>query len=244
MDRVALRFSALLLALAACARPTVSGTVVDPTGAPLEGATLTLVGTLCQGLTGADGTFSIPCAPGEYELVASLQGWHSAHPEVDATTREDHPVGAVELVPMAPGDGVFHLDGAAWAQAAPGWLGRAGDDRTSRAYCVLADESPVTEVPRALVLIEHRAEAWKLLRLDAEGCAQRLEGREGAWRVTWQEEPEPRTRRLGEDTVHRYALEPGDYALVEWPSGRLRADAARSEAAGDKRYVGALLRAR
>src|SRR4029450_4829574 len=62
-------------------KATVIGTVVDPTGAVIPGATVTIVqdatGLTQTTTTGADGTFSLPqLPPGRYVLTVELNGFH------------------------------------------------------------------------------------------------------------------------------------------------------------------------
>ena len=61
-------------------RGTITGTVTDPSGAPVAGARITAIHTLTnvafQGITTAEGGYSIPLLPpGIYTLTAELQGF-------------------------------------------------------------------------------------------------------------------------------------------------------------------------
>lgn len=67
------------------ARPSVSGVVLDETGAPLPGVTIQAEGTTLMAVTGSDGTFTLgPLEPGRITLRALLSGFKPAVLAVDA----------------------------------------------------------------------------------------------------------------------------------------------------------------
>ncbi|QDO88252.1 S8 family serine peptidase [Ornithinimicrobium ciconiae] len=70
---------------------SLSGTVVDEAGEPLEGATITLTGVpLDPATTGADGTFAFEVvADGQWELIAELPGYATVTQDVTITAGEN-----------------------------------------------------------------------------------------------------------------------------------------------------------
>ncbi len=84
------RLSPSVLALAACLcawsqdpRGTISGTVTDPTGAPVAGARVSAVNALTnvayQGVTTGEGVYTIPYLPqGDYAVSVEMQGFKRA----------------------------------------------------------------------------------------------------------------------------------------------------------------------
>jgi Fe(3+) dicitrate transport protein len=83
--------------------PTVRGRVVDPTGAPVAGAELTLRreadSFLRAGRSGADGRFALEAIPGELELAASAPGFSVAR----ASVRVPSPAGDELVLGLRPG---------------------------------------------------------------------------------------------------------------------------------------------
>ena len=74
--------------MAAAQDLTVSGTVTDLTGYPLEGATVMVRGTSSGTTAGADGSYSIKAAP-DAELVVSYLGYLSQIKPIDGKSRLD-----------------------------------------------------------------------------------------------------------------------------------------------------------
>ena len=74
--------------IAAAQDLTVSGTVTDLTGYPLEGATVMVRGTSSGTTAGADGSYSLKAAP-DAELVVSYMGYLSQIRPVDGKSRVD-----------------------------------------------------------------------------------------------------------------------------------------------------------
>lgn len=74
--------------IAAAQDLTVSGTVTDLTGYPLEGATVMVRGTSSGTTAGADGSYSLKAAP-DAELVVSYLGYLSQIRPVDGKSRVD-----------------------------------------------------------------------------------------------------------------------------------------------------------
>jgi len=62
----------------------LTGAVLDSSGAPVAGATVTAGSSTTK--TGADGTFSLAVAPGQIEVRASADGFAVTTATVDATT--------------------------------------------------------------------------------------------------------------------------------------------------------------
>jgi Fe(3+) dicitrate transport protein len=67
-------------------RPAVSGRVVDPSGAPVAGASLSLRreadSFLASGRSAADGSFSLEALPGDFEVAATAPGFSVARARV------------------------------------------------------------------------------------------------------------------------------------------------------------------
>ena len=242
MSPVAQRAIVLCLAMGiGCSRMSVEGTVLDGAGDPLSGALVALEDSPCDTRTDPDGHFWLSCAPSQYLLSISLPGHHSETVPMQVPDRIAYTAPALVLLPEAPSDGLWQLDGTAYTPFEQGALQRTATDR-KKAYCLAPEDSPShTLLGGSLRLLDQRATAWKLFRLDEEGCAQRLVWRTGAWRIDSSNEPVSIEQRLGEGHLYSFDLEVGEYFLADWGLGRFAQDAERSASAGDKRYSGAHL---
>ena len=88
-------WSVLALSLVGCGKMAVDGEVVDVTGEPVVGATVTLAGSRCQAVTDSTGRFELPCIPGTYDLHVSAEGYIEDKTEAfDANERKRYDIGA------------------------------------------------------------------------------------------------------------------------------------------------------
>jgi len=112
---------------------TVTGHVVDEAGAPVQGATVRLVGTQNSGTVRADGSYRFTAPPGRYAIVARLIGYASRSDSVTiaagGSTTED-----------------FTLSRAATALEAVTTLGTRGEQRTVLDAPVPIDVLPALEI--------------------------------------------------------------------------------------------------
>lgn len=234
---------ALALVVAGCQRPTATGTVQDVTGAPLEGARVTVVGTLCQDITDDAGRFSLSCQPEPWKVMVVKKGYVSEEVDVDASEGDDHDLGTRTLVPIPEGgSGLYVYREGAWHRPGAGVLERRLDpprgmpDR--RSYCLLPDESASTEVPAdELLLYEKGTTDWSLFRLDDDGCARHLTRDGRAWKIEYSEQPHSVGREVGgSQRLHTVDLEPGEYFLAWWRGGNFVETSASQD--GPRRYAG------
>jgi hypothetical protein len=107
MRRISLLTSALLLSLAACTDPpTVSGTVTDIWGRPVDGATVRLEGAPEHTTTDAAGAFTFEARVGDLRVEAGKDGWIKAGTKVKILEDAgEDPIVAIEMhrEPAAPG---------------------------------------------------------------------------------------------------------------------------------------------
>src|SRR6185437_12182835 len=152
MPRVPLRRPrvpiATLVAIAALAAPltagaqngTLTGHVVGEGGVPLQGATVSLLGTLSAGTVRADGSYRIVAPAGRYGVMARLVGYAS---HTDSVTI---PAGATVSQD-------FTLARAATTLEAVTTLGTRGEDRT-----VLDAPVPIDVLPAQAIRSTGRTE--------------------------------------------------------------------------------------
>jgi hypothetical protein len=218
----------ILWGLVAC-EPTLTGAVVDDAGAPVAGASL-VDGEgegACQAVTGADGRFRTQCVAGARRFAVSHPDHLPGDWVVTPSGRGEVDIGRFTLVrvPTARGrwlrmrDGFVGLDGAAL---------RRDEEGERQRWCVAGD-APIATVPtgRVSVLDASGAET-RVYRLDAEGCAYRMQ-KGGAEHWAWQAERVEGVSRAISDGRAWLDLElaAGDYAVVDWFAGFLvREDAA------------------
>ena len=87
MKRIAIIFLCVLSSLMAMAQGTrpVRGVVFDANGVPMQGATLTPVGTVGSATSSADGTFEMMVSPYTKFVEATKEGFITARAEVDGS---------------------------------------------------------------------------------------------------------------------------------------------------------------
>jgi len=158
MPRVPLRRPrvpiATLVAIAALAAPltagaqngTLTGHVVGEGGVPLQGATVSLLGTLSAGTVRADGSYRIVAPAGRYGVMARLVGYAS---HTDSVTI---PAGATVSQD-------FTLARAATTLEAVTTLGTRGEDRT-----VLDAPVPIDVLPAQAIRSTGRTETAQMLQ--------------------------------------------------------------------------------
>jgi hypothetical protein len=103
-----------VLGLAGCTcgePPALRGTVVDPWGAPVAGAAVTMPGVAQAATSAGDGAYALPLKQGKYEIAATRDGFVAgkrdvAVPDVD----DDVKVDALTLFPIPSAEG-FHVVG-------------------------------------------------------------------------------------------------------------------------------------
>lgn len=205
--------------LAGCST-TVVGTVVDKAGKPVAGATVHADGQPpCDAVTDAEGRFKARCPAGERSFTVSHPG---ALPRSEARTVEG--TGEVALAPFQlstiPLDpGVFVLLGQAYVPLPPGPLRRLGDEKSGWRWCFDTRKGAPLDVPAGdLSLLDNHVADWRVLKLDAEGCAYRLSPGSGDyWTDTVERVEVVREAPLAEGRDRlKLTLAAGDYAVVDW----------------------------
>ena len=223
----------LLAVLVACGSPTVSGRVVDLSGQPIAGATVTnTTGALCTTDTEADGSFALGCSGSDLRLAVVLDGWFSE--EVAATGEGDRSVPDVRLL-KKPGEfGLYVVDGHEYRPfSEPGRVVRqvSGNQRTHR----LKTEGMTPNVLPSgeVILLDHSAEPWRLWRVRDDGVVHqehKVDARR--WQTDFGEQPKSEQERAHELSLLRLTLEPGDYFVADWPQGKFRKTSTDNEYAG------------
>ena len=222
-----------LLWLVACGEPAITGTVTDVTGAPLADARVTVVGKLCQGPTDAAGRFEVSCQRGEHRVAVTAVGFVSR--EVDVALDDPVDLGAVALVRIPDGEGLFLFDGASYRTLQPTLLAHRVDGERARAWC-LVEGGPANPVSAGrLPIFAKAAGDWRAFRLDGDGCARRMEREGPHWKVRYDERPEETSQAVAtEQSVHFLTLEPGRYVIAPWPGGNFQKDPEASRPGEDR----------
>ena len=112
---------------------TVTGRVVDPTGAPLQGAAVSLAGTMRGAIVRSDGSYRLTAPAGRYEIRARLLGYAPAADSVTVTAGSE--------VTKS-----FTLARAATSLEAVSVIGTRGEERTVISAPVPIDVLSATEV--------------------------------------------------------------------------------------------------
>jgi hypothetical protein len=198
----------------------------------------------CSALTDPSGAFAMDCLRGPITMDAELH----AMPHFPLANTVDVPVaapfsiGTWALTPQPSADGLWWASDQGLLALARTHLTRSGD-RGEKSYCLGENTQTEHTVTSAgsVYLIDQDASPWKLFRLDEEGCAQRWRWHAGDWRITASDTPEGSVEHLPNASVHHFALPAGQYFVADWTDGRLTPDGPQTTAAGEKRYLGAVM---
>jgi hypothetical protein len=220
-------WSALVLSLVGCGKMAVDGEVVDVTGEPIAGATVTLVGSHCQVVTDETGRFALPCLPGTYDLHIGADGYiEDKTKDFEATERKRYDVGSKMLITMPTEKGLMLLDGNGYKPMPRGLLEREKGGTTQEdmyKYWCLPEEKPeATILPEGRHnFFDNESVGWRPFRLDEEGCAYRMSPHsETAWGVDYAEKAEFITHQVepGKEVV-LMELPAGEYFIADWDQG-------------------------
>jgi hypothetical protein len=103
-----------VIGLAGCTcgeAPALRGSVVDPWGAPVGDAAVTMPGVAEAATSASDGAFALPLKQGKYEVAASRDGFVAGKREVAVSDVDDDvKVEAITLFPIPSAEG-FHAVG-------------------------------------------------------------------------------------------------------------------------------------
>ena len=238
-----LALSSLLVGLVGCGSTSFTGSVVDVSGAPMTGSTITVVGTTCQGKVAEDGTFDVPCKPGEARIIVANTGYVSEERTLEAPEKQAYDLGAITLTKIPDSDGLWLRRNGVYETLTPGLLTRLtegpGLDHTDKNWCVDVEGGAPTKVPAGtVVLFDKAAPDWKLWKLDADGCAYKQHRIDVRWEKRFGESVTATTKELGtEQTLVTVDLPPGGYFAADWHAGFFNAKPEIPED-GNKRYGG------
>ncbi len=231
------------LGLVGCAQLRVEGDVVDPAGAPIAKARVTVVGKLCSGVADAQGRFSVPCQPGELEIGVMQQGYVSQSIPLSASDKRTYPLGTITLLPIPAEKGLFALDGAVWVTLPPATLAqRAAPDGKRRSTCLAERPEAPLPIAREATLFANDTVEVEVFRLDADGCAQHLTRAERGWTTIDTVRPKRANQTVGQDQhVIRLDLEPGEYVVAPWRAGTFVKASAPADEPGAERFAAFLV---
>ena len=238
-----LALSSLVVGLVGCSSTSFTGTVVDVTGAPMAGSTITVVGTTCQGKVADDGTFDLGCKPGEAHIIVANTGYVSEERTLEAPEKVAYDLGAITLTKIPESDGLWLRRDGAYEALTPGLLARLtegpGKDHTDKNWCVDLEGGAPTKVPAGtVVMFDKAAPDWKLWKLNADGCAYTQHRIDVRWETRYAESVKGRTKEIGaEQTLVTLDLPAGSYFAADWHAGFFNAKSEIPED-GNKRYGG------
>lgn len=219
----------LLTLFLACGSTRFEGTVVDVTGAPLTGATLTVVGHPCQAIVRADGGFDLPCSPGVYDISLGQSGYISeTWSNYEANEQKTYDLGETVLVRIPDENGLLVFKGGSYRAMERGFLVKSSGGRGKtqyRHYCLPenADERmPINPFDAGKVaFFDNASGGWRPWRLDEEGCAYKMSpSSETRWSVDYSDKATWTESELApEKSLVVMTLEPGRYFISDWSNG-------------------------
>lgn len=209
-----------------CGKMAVDGEIVDASGEPLEGATVTAIGTQCQTVTDDHGRFSLACMPGTYKVSIGQAGYISDELEVEAPERKRYDVGKRTLIKIPEEEGFFIFDRNTYKPMKPGFLERKSGGKGMdqyRHYCLDKDGSEATKLtPGVYPFFDNEASGWKPFKLDDDGCAYKMSPTSGSqWGVDYAEKPKFESRQVArEKDIVLMELDEGEYFVADWGKGK------------------------
>jgi hypothetical protein len=216
------------LALVGCGSMAMDGVVVDHAGQPVADATITAVGTQCQTVTDATGAFSLPCAPGLYDLSISQVGYVTItfDEPFDASERKRYDLGRQVLVKIPEQEGLLLFANAEFTSLEPGFVERRsggfGKDQY-RHYCLDMDGTAVNTLSAgAHTFFDHASAGWRAFRLDDHSCAYKMSPNgPTSWGIDYNVKAEVKEETQLEQDLSRHVLifEPGEYFIADWEQG-------------------------
>ncbi len=196
------------------------GQVVEPSGAPIAGASLIATEGSCSAVTDAAGTFVTRCIRTDYNFIVSHPSHAAGAVHIDASGALAPPPAVASLVPWPVEPGLY-LEPGYTPLASVELVRRVAP--TEQRFC-LPDGLvlPITSVEPHV--FDVHATEWRVFAVDAEGCALRLAVEPGG--RFWS----PRTARIEPTAVTQlapgraratFALPAGRYVVVPWFDGFL-----------------------
>ncbi len=127
----------------------VEGKVVGAYDQPLAGVSVQVLKSTYKATSGPDGSYSVPFAPGTFQLSYNLDGYTSYQLDLDIQQATTFPAEQVKLYPVPEDRGIYHL-GRSGLQAIEsakvdrqviqsGWTGSR-----SKYFCTGEGSSPIT----------------------------------------------------------------------------------------------------
>lgn len=188
-------------------------------GAPLSGAVLASPG--CEAVTAADGRFRVACEEGTRSFAVTHPGHLDRTWLVHAEGAGEKDVGAVDVVAIPLGEGLWLAGDGRLDRLPPAPLYRTASKDEQRWCMDSLAGNPLMVPPGRVRLLDNHTVDWRVYTLDAEGCAYRM-ARAGS--ETWTFAANRiaaitlRPRGPGRDWAD-LDLPAGDYAIVEWYAG-------------------------
>ena len=212
----------LLAFLSACSTTSVEGLVMDSTGAPIQGATVSRRTSDCSTLTKKDGRFDLRCEAGTWDIFIHHPSYFSAAETIDVPEGSRTALERHTLIQIPETDGLHLLREASFVPLEPSSLERSASvtgEAKRRSFCVDRDRSTPNIVSSgALRILDRTTMPWRMFRMDPKGCAYRdSRNQEGRWvvehrdRATVSHEPEVNGNR-----IHQVNVESGGYFIAEW----------------------------
>ncbi|KPL09418.1 hypothetical protein AMJ71_06485 [candidate division TA06 bacterium SM1_40] len=210
------------LVLGGCARPRISGRVIDNFGSPVDGVTVLIADERHTATTDADGRYSIRFKPGRLTLRAMKAGYMADSLIVTLDERRPFEARTLELFRIPQSKGVFAIGPDDYVPLARGSIGDQSWERDEgwRADHVYQAEGDLTVLGKGRLQFVDNSGLPKivLVKSDADGrIGEMATGFMGAVESSDFDIIEDDQIYLDPMTILREVdLEPGYYVFVEW----------------------------
>ncbi len=216
-----MRFPYLLL-LTACDPEQINGSVIDGSGQPIDGVSVSIEGTSFETTTNNNGSFSLDFTPGEKSITIHHPNFFDRVLTIDLTDSKSKTLKPTVLVKNPTEDGLFVLHNDALMSLGEGILMRDTQrlgPAKKRRFCLDKEKSKPNAVPAGSTrLADKNARPWRLFKLDGDGCAYRdAKDARGRWVVEYRERPTLGQQRRDDGiALHDVTLGKGEYFIADW----------------------------
>ena len=211
-----------LLALFACTSTPLTGKVLDGSGLPVEGVSVSVLSTECVTHSNIDGNYALNCAPMKGTIAFNKKGFIGAQQTFDFSNQERLELTPQTLVQIPPTAGLYiRKDGEYHALGTASLLRHSNHKgkEVQRKYCLQAEKNNPTKIkPGTISIFAYQSQGWRLFRMDADRCAYSdTRKSSGRWVVGHRDKPALSMKPLGDAfAVHTAELKPGHYFAANW----------------------------
>ena len=211
-----------LLLLLACTSTPLTGTIVDGSKRPIEGVSVSILGTECVTQSERNGTYALNCPSRKGAIAFNKEGFIGAQNPFDFTGQDRFELPLQTLIEIPTNAGLYFRKDGKYLQLGAASLVRSSNRKgteVERTYCLRSEENIPAKIGAGTVSVfAYQWSGWRLFRLDSNRCAYSdTRKSSGRWVVGYREKPTLSMHPLGDRfSTHTAELKPGYYFAANW----------------------------